>query len=62
MSAPVDLNTSLQQASDDLHATQMKAQAALDAALIMVNTVTAFIAKLNPKWPLTAEEDTKPCE
>jgi hypothetical protein len=36
------IDAASQQASDDLHTTQQKAQAVLDAALVMVTAATAF--------------------
>jgi hypothetical protein len=56
MTTPISIDAALQQASDDLHTTQQKAQAVLDAALVMITAATDFINKLDPKWPLTKPE------
>jgi hypothetical protein len=52
MSAPISIDAALQQASDDLHTTQQKAQAFLDAALVMVNDLDQFVKTLHASWPL----------
>ena len=57
MTTPISIDAALQQASDDLHTTQQKAQDVLDAALVMVTAATTFINKLDPKWPLTTKPE-----
>jgi hypothetical protein len=56
-------DAALQQASDDLHETQLIAQAALakaaaacDAAQQMFEDADAFIKTLHASWPLTEKE------
>ena len=59
MTAQIQIDAALQQASDDLHTTQLVAQATLakaaaacDAALQMIEDADAFVKTLHASWPL----------